>query len=163
MLTTATSDTLLAGLLRPDDDRAWTDYVARYRPLLVRYARRLGLPDADARLADEDWLQQEWTRQWQQAVLSQGLVEVRREIEPRTFAAFELFVTDAMGRASQSFSVPPARHGSTLPMQGVVFDFGGVCSALGSVDGREPRGRSVVAPRSWRRRSSPIAAAVTTD
>ena len=42
-----------------------------------------------------------------------------------------LFVTDATGRASQAFSVPPVLHGSTLPVQGVVFDFGGVCSPFG--------------------------------
>ncbi|MGB3968949.1 MAG: sigma-70 family RNA polymerase sigma factor [Planctomycetota bacterium] len=156
MLTTATSDALLAGLLRPTDDAAWSDYVARYRPLLVRYARQLGMPAADAedvaqdtllafatayregryerergrlrawlfgiarntvlaarrrraaaevqiadsgagtgffgRLASDDELAAEWDRQWQQAVLRQCLLEVQRESEPSTFAAFDLFV-----------------------------------------------------------------------
>jgi RNA polymerase sigma-70 factor (ECF subfamily) len=155
MLTTATSDTLLAGLLRPDDGAAWSDYVGRYRPLLVAHARRLGLGNDEAedaaqdtlaafarayrsgqydkekgrlrawlfgiarntllamhrragrevqvaesgagtgffgRLPDEDRMQQEWDRQWHEAVLRECLAAASREFEPRTMTAFELFV-----------------------------------------------------------------------
>lgn len=42
-----------------------------------------------------------------------------------------LYVTDAQGHAAQSFSVPTAMHGITTAVQGVLLDFGHVCSSLG--------------------------------
>ena len=54
MRSTMTSTLLLEGLRRPDNHTVWQDYVDRYRPLLVRFARRLGVPEADA----EDLAQQ---------------------------------------------------------------------------------------------------------
>lgn len=45
MLTTATSTYLLDGLKSPDNHTIWRQYVDRYRPILVGYARRLGLGD----------------------------------------------------------------------------------------------------------------------
>ena len=46
-LTTATSTALLQALMDGSDDRAWSQFVLRYRPLLVRYGARLGLRSAD--------------------------------------------------------------------------------------------------------------------
>lgn len=48
MLTTVTSAALLQSLRDPANATVWNDYVGRYRPLLLGYARRLGLADADA-------------------------------------------------------------------------------------------------------------------
>src|SRR5678816_3748894 len=45
--TTATSTALLQALMNGSDDRAWSQFVLRYRPLLVRYAARLGLSSDD--------------------------------------------------------------------------------------------------------------------
>jgi RNA polymerase sigma-70 factor (ECF subfamily) len=47
MLTTVTSTTLLQGL-KDENRTVWRDYVDRYRPMVVGYARRLGLRPADA-------------------------------------------------------------------------------------------------------------------
>jgi len=44
-----TSPTLLGRLrLNPDDRAAWTDFVARYNPLILSWCRRSGLQEADA-------------------------------------------------------------------------------------------------------------------
>lgn len=155
MLHTVTSTLLLDGLRDPNNHTVWRDYVDRYRPLLVDYARRLGLLPADAedvaqqvlmafatayregkydpqkgrlrswlfgiarttirnwrsrqqareiqvaesgestgffaQIEDEDHLERLWEERWQQAVLQQCLVEVRREVEDKTYRAFELF------------------------------------------------------------------------
>lgn len=48
MLTTVTSTTLLHGLKDPANRTVWTSFIDRYRPLLVWFARRAGLPDAEA-------------------------------------------------------------------------------------------------------------------
>lgn len=47
MLSTATSQSLLAGLADPNNQTAWRQYVDRYRPLLSSYAERLGVPRSD--------------------------------------------------------------------------------------------------------------------
>lgn len=47
-LTTMTSTFILEGLRDPANRAVWEEYVARYRPLLIKYARRLGLAEADA-------------------------------------------------------------------------------------------------------------------
>jgi RNA polymerase sigma-70 factor (ECF subfamily) len=47
-LITRTSLTLLEGLKDPAGSAAWQEFVARYRPLVVAVARRLGLQEADA-------------------------------------------------------------------------------------------------------------------
>lgn len=47
-LATRTSTALLAGLRDASNTAAWGAWVERYRPLLVRYARRVGLSEADA-------------------------------------------------------------------------------------------------------------------
>ncbi len=44
-LSTATNTYLLEGLKHPDNRTVWHQYVDRYRPMLVGYARRLGLGD----------------------------------------------------------------------------------------------------------------------
>jgi RNA polymerase sigma factor (sigma-70 family) len=54
MRTTMTSTILLEGLKRTANQTVWSDYVDRYRPLILSYARRVGLADADA----EDLAQQ---------------------------------------------------------------------------------------------------------
>jgi len=51
---TVTCTDLLDGLRNPENRTVWRDYVDRYRPVLLAYARRLGLGEADA----EDLAQQ---------------------------------------------------------------------------------------------------------
>jgi RNA polymerase sigma-70 factor (ECF subfamily) len=46
MITTPVS--LLQKLRRPEDGRAWEEFVELYTPLLLAWARKLGLQDADA-------------------------------------------------------------------------------------------------------------------
>jgi len=43
-----TSTTLLDGLADPANDFAWRRFYARYTPMLLSYAKRVGLADADA-------------------------------------------------------------------------------------------------------------------
>ena len=45
---TITSTDLLLGLRDPNNSSIWQQYVDRYRPLLLKYGRKLGLKDADA-------------------------------------------------------------------------------------------------------------------
>lgn len=45
---TRTSTELLADLRDPGNEAAWSRYVERYRPLILAYARRAGLAEADA-------------------------------------------------------------------------------------------------------------------
>lgn len=47
-LTTVTNTALLEGLKNPGNQVVWQDFVERYRPMIVRYARRFGLDDTDA-------------------------------------------------------------------------------------------------------------------
>ena len=47
-LPTVTSTTLLEGLKDPANDTIWLQFVDRYRPLIMRYSRRLGLAEEDA-------------------------------------------------------------------------------------------------------------------
>ena len=47
-LTTTTSTYLLDGLKSPDNRTVWQQFVGRYRPMILKYACRLGLPDEDA-------------------------------------------------------------------------------------------------------------------
>lgn len=56
-LTTITSTYLLNGLKDPANQAVWQQYVDRYRPLLLKYARRMGLRDDEA----EDVAQQTLT------------------------------------------------------------------------------------------------------
>ena len=55
-LQTMTSTHLLEGLRRPDHGTVWPQFVDRYRPMIVSYARRLGLNDADAQDAAQQTL-----------------------------------------------------------------------------------------------------------
>lgn len=43
-----TNTTLLQGLKDADNRTVWRQYVERYRPLILRYAARLGAPEAEA-------------------------------------------------------------------------------------------------------------------
>ena len=45
---TRTTTALLEALLDPADDEVWQDFDRRYRPILIAFAQRLGLPDEDA-------------------------------------------------------------------------------------------------------------------
>lgn len=47
-----------------------------------------------ADLNDENRMEQIWEEQWRDALLRQGLQEIQREVEPRTFEAFQLFAGD---------------------------------------------------------------------
>ncbi len=53
---TITNTSLLNGLRDPDNDRVWSDFFARYQPLLVNFSKRLGLNDSDAQDAAQDAL-----------------------------------------------------------------------------------------------------------
>ncbi len=150
-----TSTHLLDGLKDPHNQAVWGQYVERYRPLLVRYGRRLGLREDEAedvaqqiliefskayqagkydrdkgrlrvwlfgiarnlirnwqrrarrrerqvgfdsqqtdvfhRIEDNDALGAAWEQEWRDAVLKQCLVQVRAEVQPQTFEAFERF------------------------------------------------------------------------
>lgn len=55
---TNTSTALLEGLRDAHNQTVWSDYVGRYRPLIVAYCRRLGLPASDAEDVAQDAL---WT------------------------------------------------------------------------------------------------------
>jgi RNA polymerase sigma-70 factor (ECF subfamily) len=48
LLATVTSTTLLEGLRDPANEAVWEQWVARYRPLVVRTASRVGVPEVDA-------------------------------------------------------------------------------------------------------------------
>lgn len=56
MRSTVTSVELLAGLSDPGNRTVWQEYVDRYRPVLIEYARRLGLHEADAEDAAQQTL-----------------------------------------------------------------------------------------------------------
>lgn len=154
-LNTVTNTILLEGLRSPGNKTLWSTFVDRYRPMIVKYAQRFGLPEADAqdaaqqaliafctayqdgkydreqgrlrvwlfgiarnqirnvakkrrrrevqivedgtdtdffaRLNDDDHLERVWEEEWRNAVLKQCLEEVRREVEPKSVEAFELF------------------------------------------------------------------------
>jgi RNA polymerase sigma factor (sigma-70 family) len=53
-----TTTALLDGLLRGDDDAAWTEFAERYRPIIVAFGRHVGLGAADAEDAAQDTLVQ---------------------------------------------------------------------------------------------------------
>ena len=54
---TVTGTDLLAALADPENQTAWRDWVERYRPLVVSFAERSGVPPADAEdLAQESLL-----------------------------------------------------------------------------------------------------------
>lgn len=56
--TTRTTTVLLAGLFDAGNDAVWQEFDARYRPILLAFARRLGLRDTDAAdVAQETLLQ----------------------------------------------------------------------------------------------------------
>lgn len=48
VLNTVTTTALLAGLFDPANRAAWSEFDARYRPMIVSFARRLGLYESDA-------------------------------------------------------------------------------------------------------------------
>jgi len=48
MTTLSTSLTMLEGLRGGRDQRAWREFMRRYAPMLMAFAKRLGLSDADA-------------------------------------------------------------------------------------------------------------------
>lgn len=54
--TAATNTDLLLALRDQDNEQAWTALCARYRPVLISFARRLGLSEADAQDAAQDSL-----------------------------------------------------------------------------------------------------------
>lgn len=75
-----------------------------YRKALVERRGKLRRPvamgSAVARAIDEDpdssSLSAIWDREWEESLLEQCLVQVRREVKPETFKAFELAVREAM-------------------------------------------------------------------
>ncbi len=150
-----TTTTLLEGLRRPDDRHAWLRFEEQFGPMIVGFARRLGLDEWDAQdaaqetmlafveayrngrydrekgrlrnwlfgiahrkvsrilqhraqeaavtdrpaasaslglIASPDAAETVWEREWQRAILRACVAEVARQVEPTTFAAFELCV-----------------------------------------------------------------------
>lgn len=55
-LQTVTSTSLLEGLREPGNATIWERFVERYRPMIVRYAQRLGLNESDAQDAAQQAL-----------------------------------------------------------------------------------------------------------
>ena len=55
MLTT-TNTMLLEGLVGPGNEAVWREFTERYRPILIAFARKLGLSDDAARDAAQDTL-----------------------------------------------------------------------------------------------------------
>lgn len=53
---TVTNTQILVGLRDPEDHAIWSEYVNRYRPMIVAYCRRVGLPAADAEDVAQDAL-----------------------------------------------------------------------------------------------------------
>jgi RNA polymerase sigma-70 factor (ECF subfamily) len=53
---TITNTSLLNGLRDPDNDRVWSDFYARYQPMLIAFGKRLGLNEHDAQDAAQDTL-----------------------------------------------------------------------------------------------------------
>lgn len=154
-LNTVTNTHLLDGLQDPANRTVWQSFVDRYRPMIERYAHRLGLPHHDAadaaqqtlvafcnayqegkydrskgrlrvwlfgiarnqtlnlirkrarrdvqvagepdqtdffaKIPGDDELEKTWEDEWREAVLRQCLQEVRREFDPKSIEAFELF------------------------------------------------------------------------
>ena len=45
---TRTTTALLEGLLEQTNDETWREFDARYRPIIVAFARRVGLGETDA-------------------------------------------------------------------------------------------------------------------
>lgn len=66
----------------------------RSRDPLVQLADRPDGLQIAADLNDENRLEQIWEEEWRDALLRQGLEEIKREVEPRTFEAFQLFAGD---------------------------------------------------------------------
>jgi RNA polymerase sigma factor (sigma-70 family) len=53
---TITSTALLEALKNTQDEQAWQPFVNRYRPVIVRYSRRMGLSDSEAEDAAQQTL-----------------------------------------------------------------------------------------------------------
>lgn len=51
-----TTTTLLEGLLEGPEDQAWREFDERYRPIIVAFARRIGVGETDAADAAQDTL-----------------------------------------------------------------------------------------------------------
>lgn len=56
VVSTITHTALLVGLQAPCNDEVWSDFCARYQPLLISVGRRLGLSEQDAQDAAQDTL-----------------------------------------------------------------------------------------------------------
>ena len=53
---TVTNTSLLNGLRDPKNDRVWSEFYARYQPMLMSFGRRLGLQEQDAQDAAQEAL-----------------------------------------------------------------------------------------------------------
>lgn len=153
-MTTATSTSLLLALKDRENDDVWTAFCGRYQPLVLSFARKLGLTEHEAEdaaqetlmafarayergaydrdkgrlrqwllgiaankirdvqrrrgreyvpdgitdktglldgLPDDRTLSELWEAEWERSVLAACMEEVRRQVEPGTMRAFELF------------------------------------------------------------------------
>src|SRR4029453_12334468 len=55
-MNTVTNTLLLAGLKDNKNDAVWSDFFARYQPMLLAFARKLGMSDEDAKNAAQEAL-----------------------------------------------------------------------------------------------------------
>ncbi len=79
----------LFGIVR-NEIRNWR---RRHQQREVQVASQPSQTDFFAQLGDEDRWEQVWEQEWRDAVMRQCLQEVRREVDPKTFEAFELFAS----------------------------------------------------------------------
>lgn len=159
-LTAVTTTLLLERLKDPADHAIWQAFTERYRPMIVRTARRLGLNKEDAqdaaqmalmaffsayregkydrekgrlrhwlfgiarhwilntfdkrqkrqvdvgnpadqtdffaRIPADDQMEQIWEQEWRESTLRTCMLQVRREFDPKTLRAFELFAQEGL-------------------------------------------------------------------
>lgn len=112
-LTTATSTSLIEGLRDPANRTAWHAYVERYRPLIVRYARRVGVNASEAEDVAQTALM-EFTsalrggrydrergrlRTWLFGIVANQVRRWRERVRPREVVGDETAAGQALGAA----------------------------------------------------------------
>jgi RNA polymerase sigma-70 factor, ECF subfamily len=116
-LTTATSTSLLEGLRDPANETVWRAYVERYRPLIVRYAQRIGVPAGEAEdvaqtsllefsaalIAGKYDRERGRLRGWMFGIVHRQVSRWRERVKPREVPAAD---ASALGDALNSLAAP---------------------------------------------------------